>query len=125
MDEEVYAGKELKDLLRDIVTNNESRKKSIIEFVKLYMEFMQKDSGNIVLLGPYVKELLDTDVKNDELLVKVATIVQRKMNSGKKTDESFGELSEKEKEELLKARDDAPELPAPVEKTLKQLMDKT
>jgi len=50
-----------------------------------------------------LKEYLEINVKNDELLVKLATIVQRLATAAKQgdSDEEFG-LSEREKEQLMK-----------------------
>ena len=51
---------------------------------------------------PMLKEYLEINVKNDEQLVKLATIVQRLATAAKQgdSDEEFG-LSDKEKEQLM------------------------
>jgi uncharacterized protein YaeQ len=53
------------------------------------------------LIVPLIKEYLEIDVKNDEQLVKIATIIQRTMNnSASANDGSFG-ISEEEKAQLM------------------------
>jgi len=54
-----------------------------------------------------IKEYLDINVKNDEQLVKLATVVQRLIAAEQKSgsESEFG-LSDKEKEQLLKSIDD-------------------
>ena len=49
-----------------------------------------------------LKEYLEINVKNDEQLVKLATIVQRLPGSGKGDSEGEFGLTEKEKEQLMK-----------------------
>ena len=52
-----------------------------------------------------LKEYLEINVKNDEQLVKLATIEQRLATASKQgSEEEFG-LSEKEKEQLMKEID--------------------
>ena len=58
-----------------------------------------KDGDTAVQIIPMLKEYLEINVKNDEQLVKLATVVQRIATANSKGDstEEFG-LSEKEKE---------------------------
>ena len=61
-----------------------------------------KDGDTAVQIVPMLKEYLEINVKNDDQLVKIASIVQRIMaaeNKGGSEDE-FG-LSEAEKEQLM------------------------
>ena len=60
-----------------------------------------------IQLIPMIKEYLDINVKNDEQLVKLATVVQRLIAAEAKSgsESEFG-LSDKEKEQLLKSIDD-------------------
>jgi hypothetical protein len=44
---------------------------------------------------------MELGLKNDEQLIKMATIAQRALNTGKEIDEDFG-LSEEEKTQLFK-----------------------
>ena len=62
-----------------------------------------KDGDTAVQIIPMLKEYLEINVKNDEQLVKLATIVQRLAQAGGKG-ESEGEfgLTEAEKDQLMK-----------------------
>ena len=57
-----------------------------------------------IQLIPMIKEYMDINVKNDEQLVKLATVVQRLIAAEAKSgsESEFG-LSDKEKEQLLKS----------------------
>jgi len=64
-----------------------------------------KDGDTAVQIIPMLKEYLEINVKNDEQLVKLATIVQRITAAEKRAtsdDSEFG-LSEAEKEQLMNA----------------------
>ena len=59
-------------------------------------------------MGPILKELLDVGVKNDDNLLKLATVIQRIMSKHQVTDDSdVSLLSEDEKEELMNSLEDA------------------
>jgi len=60
-----------------------------------------KDADTAVQLIPAIKEYLEIKVKNDEQLVKMASIVQRLASSESKGSEDEFGLSEKEKEQLV------------------------
>ena len=57
-------------------------------------------------IGPLIKDLIDTSVRNDESLLKLATIAQRIMIAGTKSDGEAGYLSDAEREQLLSQIDD-------------------
>jgi hypothetical protein len=52
------------------------------------------------LIVPLIKEYLEISVKNDEQLIKMATIIQRALNSTSTDDGGFG-ISDEEKAQLL------------------------
>ena len=101
IDFEVFEGKSLSDIFKDIYDNSEKNKKQLEVLMKEVVGFI-KDGDTAVQIIPMLKEYLEINVKNDEQLVKLATIVQRmataKANTG--SDDEFG-ISDKEKEQLL------------------------
>ena len=52
------------------------------------------------MIVPLIKEYLEISVKNDEQLIKMATIIQRALNSTSSDDGGFG-ISDEEKAQLL------------------------
>ena len=60
-----------------------------------------KSIDDVVIISPIVKEYLEVGVKNDEHLVKLASVLQRIFVKSKGNDEESGLLSEAEKEELM------------------------
>ena len=105
-DYELFEGKSLSSLFKDIYDNSVHNKKQLEVLVKEVASFI-KDGDMAIQLIPMIKEYLDINVKNDEQLVKLATVVQRLIAAENKggSEAEFG-LSDKEKEQLLKSIDD-------------------
>ena len=105
-DYELFEGKSLSSLFKDIYDNSKHNKEQLEVLVKEVAGFI-KDGDMAIQLIPMIKEYLDINVKNDEQLVKLATVVQRLIAAENKggSEAEFG-LSDKEKEQLLKSIDD-------------------
>ena len=103
-DYEIFKGKTLGDVFKDIYDNSHTNKKQLEVLMKEVVGFI-KDGDTAVQIIPMLKEYLEINVKNDEQLVKLATIVQRITAAEKRItsdDSEFG-LSEAEKEQLMNA----------------------
>jgi len=61
---------------------------------------------DIAVVGPIIKELMDVGIRNDDNLVKLATIYQRIMSKQTIDDGSAALLSEEEKEQLMATLED-------------------
>ena len=61
---------------------------------------------DIAIVGPIIKELMDVGIKNDDNLVKLATIYQRIMSKQTVDDSGVGLLTEEEKEQLMATLED-------------------
>ncbi len=106
-DYEIFEGKSLSGLFKDIYENTKTNKTQLEVLMKEVVGFI-KDGDTAVQIIPMLKEYLEINVKNDDQLVKVAAIVQRIIaaeNKGGSEDE-FG-LSDAEKEQLMGAIEDA------------------
>ena len=99
-DFKVFEGKTLSDVFKDIYDNSATNKKQLDILIKEIVGFI-KDGDTAVQLIPAVKEYLEIKVKNDEQLVKMASIVQRLVSSENKGSEDEFGLSDKEKEQLV------------------------
>lgn len=97
---EVFEGKTLADVFKDIYNNSESNKKQIEVLMKDLLKFVT-DTASAVALVPILKEYLDVAVRNDEQLIKLASIVQKLASAEAKGSENEFGLSELEKEQLM------------------------
>ena len=105
-DYELFEGKSLSSLFKDIYDNSKHNKEQLEILVKEVAGYI-KDGDMAIQLIPMIKEYLEINVKNDEQLVKLATVVQRLIAAeGKGGSESEFGLYEKEKEQLLTSIDD-------------------
>ena len=103
-DYEIFEGKTLSDVFKDIYDNSKTNKQQLEVLMKEVVGFI-KDWDTAVQIIPMLKEYLEINVKNDEQLVKLATVVQRIMAAEKRVSDSgeeFG-LSDAEKEQLMNA----------------------
>ncbi len=107
IDYEIFDGKSLSSLFKDIYDNTEYNKKQLDILTKELVTFI-KDGDTAVQLVPMIKEYLEINVKNDDQLVKMAGIVQRLISSEQKAsaEDEFG-LSEEEKNQLLGSIEDS------------------
>ena len=106
---EIFDGKSLSDLFKDIYDNTQTNKKQLEVLMQEVVGFI-KDGDTAVQIIPMLKEYLEINVKNDDQLVKIAAIVQRIIAAEQRGsgEDLFG-LSEQEKEQLMDALDDAAE----------------
>ena len=104
---EIFEGKSLSDLFKDIYENTKTNKEQLEVLMKEVVGFI-KDGDTAVQIIPMLKEYLEINVKNDDQLVKVAAIVQRIIAAESKggSEDEFG-LSDKEKEQLIGAIEEA------------------
>ena len=107
IDYEIFEGKSLSSLFKDIYDNTEYNKKQLDILTKELVQFI-KDGDTAVQIVPMIKEYLEINVKNDDQLVKMAGIVQRLISSEQKAsaEDEFG-LSEEEKNQLLGSLEDS------------------
>ena len=99
-DFELFPGKNLSGLFEDIYNNQINKKKHISEVIH-ELRKMVRHAGDMAVIGPIIKDLIDTSVRNDDQLVKLATIAQRIIASNQKSEGDSGFLTEAEREQLL------------------------
>ena len=76
LDKEIFKGKTLSDLFGEIYDNSKDTKgqvKALIGELKPLIE----NIGDATLIVPMIKEYMEIGVKNDDALIKLATIIQR------------------------------------------------
>ena len=109
IDYEIFDGKSLSSLFKDIYDNTQFNRKQLDVLTKELVQFI-KDGDTAVQIVPMIKEYLEINVRNDDQLVKMAGIVQRLISAEGKvgSEDEFG-LSETEKEQLLSSIEDVVE----------------
>jgi hypothetical protein len=101
LDSIVFGKKKFSDILEEIYNNQKKKEAQVTALISELKPLIQ-EIGDATLIVPLIKEYMEIGVKNDEQLIKMATIVQRALQSGQNEDGSFG-ISEEEKDQLLEA----------------------
>ena len=105
-DFKIFGDKNFSDLSQEIYENSKLKKTQIDLLVQEVHGYIQ-GIEDIAIVGPILKELMDVGVKNDDNLLKLATVIQRIMNKQADAVEDTSLLSESEKEELMASLEDA------------------
>ena len=107
-DIKIFGDKNFSDLSQEIYENNKLKKTQIdllIQEVHGYIQGIE----DIAIVGPIIKELMDVGIKNDDNLVKLATLYQRIMSKQTVDESDVGLLSDEEKEQLMSSLEDVAE----------------
>lgn len=101
LESNIFGDKKLKDLFQEIYSNQKKKEKQISSLID-ELKPMINDIGDATLIVPLLKEYLEIGVKNDEQLIKMATIIQRCIATGNSSNSDNGfSISEEEKAQLL------------------------
>lgn len=99
LDNIVFGVKKFSDLLQEIYDNQKKKEKQISALIN-ELKPLVTDTGNATLVVPLIKEYMEIGVKNDEQLIKMATIIQRAFQTQQTTGGDLN-LTEEEKAQLL------------------------
>ena len=99
LDKNIFGKKKFSDIIEEIY-NNQKRKEEQISILISELKPLIQDIGDATLVVPLLKEYLEISVKNDEQLIKMATIIQRAVQNEGGEDSNFG-MTEEEKQQLL------------------------
>ena len=97
---EIFEGKTFQDLTKDIYENTTKRKVQIDLLISEIHGFITT-IDDVVMVAPIIKEYMDTAVRNDEHLVKLAGVLQRIISKSQGDSDESMLLSDAEKEELM------------------------
>ena len=100
LDSDIFGDKKLKDLFQEIYNNQKKKEKQISSLIEELKPLID-DIGDATLVVPLIKEYLEIGVKNDEQLIKMATIIQRCLTTNGDSSEGSLGISEAEKAQLL------------------------
>ena len=102
---QLFDGKNLSSLFKDIYENQQTKKKNISEMIESLRKLI-KNVGEATVIAPIIRDLIDSSIKNDDHLIKLATIAQRLAAAEAKGIGEDGWLSEHEKAQLLTELED-------------------
>lgn len=89
------------DLLRDVYENADETRRSIRLLVD-QMTLLIKTPADAMMIMAHVTQMIETRVKNDDLIIKIASIIGRVVQKGMSTKDSpEWEISEDERKQLM------------------------
>ena len=98
LDNLIFGKKKFSDILSEIYDNQKKKEKQITGLIS-ELKPLVSDIGDATLIVPLIKDYMEIGVRNDEQLIKMATIVQRALNNSGDGD-SLG-ITEEEKNQLM------------------------
>jgi ferritin len=101
---ELFPGKNLSGLFKDIYDNQQNKKQRISELIA-EMRKVIRHAGDMAVIGPIIKDLVGESIRNDDALIKLASIAQKLVTANTKSEGEAGFLTDAEKEQLLKEID--------------------
>ena len=102
LDSIIFKDKKFSDLLEEIYDLQQEKNNQVTVLINELKPLVQ-DIGDATLIVPLIKEYMEIGIRNDEQLIKMATIVQRVLNNSS-GEEALG-ITESEKQELLEELD--------------------
>jgi|TARA_R110000744_G_scaffold344607_1_gene450023 hypothetical protein len=103
LDSVIFGDKKFSDILEEIY-NNQKKKEAQVTALISELKPLVQEIGDATLIVPLIKEYMEIGVKNDEQLIKMATIIQRVINNNANDDGGLG-ISDEEKSQLLAEMD--------------------
>lgn len=105
-DFEIYKGKSFASLCKEIVVN-QNEKKDQLDILISELRSLIKTTNDAMIIVPLIKEYFEVGVRNDEQLVKLASIIQKIItrNQDQSGDGSTLSITEEERKQLLEEVD--------------------
>ena len=96
----VFKNKKFSDILEEIYNNQKKKDQQVTALIS-ELKPLISDIGDATLVVPLIKEYMEISVKNDDILIKMAALAQRTMQT--QTSDGTLTISDEEKEQLLSA----------------------
>ena len=104
LDQVIFDDKSFGDLLKEIHSNQKKKSTQIASMIADLRPLIQS-LGDATVVVPLIKEYMEISVKNDDHLIKMASIVQRLSTGGANTGDG-GALSTEEMDQLMEVAEE-------------------
>ena len=99
-EKEIFPGKKVEDLMREAYQQHKTQNAVITAEIERLLGFVE-GPGDAIALIPMAKDLLNSSLKNDEVLVKLLQIVAKSQEPKEKESQDESLISESELQQLL------------------------
>jgi len=100
LNKKIFKDKTYSDLFQEIYDNQKKKEKQITALIN-ELKPLINDISDATMLVPLIKEYMELGIKNDDVLIKMATIFQRLVSATASPEGGDYGLSQEEKEQLL------------------------
>ena len=104
LDKEIFKGKSLSDLFGEIYDNSKDTRTQVQGLIRELKPLIE-NIGDATLIVPMIKEYMEIGVKNDDALIKLATIIQR-IESAQAKGDSNGDFDFSDLQDLLQEQEE-------------------
>ena len=101
LEKEIFPGKKISDIVEEVYTRQKNQDTYIKNEIERLSEMID-GPGDAIVFMPIIKTLIDSNLKNDEVLVKLLALFQKAAQAAQNTDGGDGLLSERDIEQLMK-----------------------
>jgi hypothetical protein len=101
----IYGKTNLSTVLKEIHKNAQDKEKELKQLISDLKPYIHT-AGDAIILIPLISKYMEISIKNDDNLIKMVGIVQRAYNSATKSNSDDLQLTDDEKEQLLKSVQD-------------------
>lgn len=101
----IYGKTNLSTVLKEIHKNAQDKEQELKQLISDLKPYITT-AGDAVILVPLISKYIEISIKNDDNLIKMVGIVQRAYNSANKSNSDDLQLTDDEKEQLLKSVQD-------------------
>lgn len=99
LEKEIFNGKRISDIVKEAYEKHRQQDTLIKQEIERLSE-MISSPGEALAIAPMIKPLIDSSLKNDEVLVKILNLFQKAYNAENKNQSGDGGLTEKDIEQL-------------------------
>lgn len=99
LNKEVFEGKLISDIVKEAYEKHQEQDSLIKQEISRLSE-MISSPGEALAIAPMIKPLIDSALKNDEVLVKILSLFQKAQSAEARGQESEGILTAKDIEQL-------------------------
>lgn len=100
LEKQVFEGKTISDLLKEVYEKHKENDDSVKSEISRLSSFIST-AGDAIVIVPLLKELMDSGLKNDEVLMKMVQLFKQPVEKKSSQDDDNGLLTEKDIEQLF------------------------
>lgn len=99
LEKEIFTGKKISDLIQEVYDKQKDQEDTLKEQIERLSGYIE-GPGDAIVMIPHIKDLLDTSVKNNEVLLKILQLFKQSSDA-KKAEQTEDVISEKDIQKLF------------------------